>query len=336
MKLVTFQRRSCSNRAGIITPDGNVLDLSRAFSTKIPPQVVTNSDTSQLLHQLRGLSSSLLEIIRGGDVSLTACYELAKDCAAGEFADLLFPMGDATLLSPLPAPPTIIHFETNFLQIQAENRHIHGEGAIVHQEWFQYPCFNYGSPHLVNGTDAVVQFPEQEHMIDYELELAAVLGEAVHDACVEDAEDAILGYMVANDWTARALQRDLSSYAKHKSIATTLGPWIITKDQLRDPYNLKTSVQVNGKTVGEGSTATLQFSFPEMISYASEGVFLPAGTVILSGAVAAGSGLLNGQYLNPGDQVDLMIEKIGSLRNRVHERLRPPVFRGSMADDKTH
>ncbi|CAN5406450.1 fumarylacetoacetate hydrolase family protein [soil metagenome] len=329
MKIVTFQRRSGSKRAGLLVAGNRVLDLGRAYSRLIGGRVPADN-TAGIIDSLRGMSSSLVEILQAGDDSLTNCYELEKAAEAGNMEEFLFPIGDTPLVAPIPVPPLLLHFEAHEAHARATHALLGVAKDLFPKSWFTHPIHYLGNPHTIIGPGAVVTFPDGEKEMDFEFEFAAVLSEDVRDASVEDAEEAILGYTVVNDWTARGLQRDLMKAgfgaSKSKTFATSVGPYIVTKDEIASPYDLEMIGKINGEEVCKGNTGDGRFTFGEMISYASEGTVLPAGTIICAGAIAKGSGLELGKYLKAGDTVELEIDGIGVLRNKVYEKQHPRVY----------
>lgn len=329
MKFVTFERRPGSKRAGILISGNRVLDLGRAYSKTLGGKRLPSDDTAGLIDSLRGLSSSLLEILKAGEDSITHCFELEKMALAGNMEECMFSMGDTPLVAPMPETPLILFFNVYEAHASAVHRFVNGTGQLP-PAWHMAPAYAYGNPFSLVGPGSLITFPAGEPYMDFECEIAAVLGEDVRDASLDDAEDAILGYTVANNWTARGLQKELfplgHGYAKSKSFSTSLGPWIITKDEIADPMNLPVSVRLNGTEVSNGSTAGAAFSFAEMISYASESTLLPAGTIICSGAIRSGSGVSLDRFLRAGDTVELEVDGIGTLKNKIYERQSQPVF----------
>jgi fumarylacetoacetate (FAA) hydrolase len=202
----------------------------------------------------------------------------------------------------------------------------------VPAEWYQFPVFYFSNPNAIFGPGEVIPQPAYTQEMDYELEVACVIGRPGVDIPVEQAEEYIFGYTIMNDWSARDIQRLEMRVglgpAKGKDFATSLGPWIVTPDELADcaagrpgVYDLNMAARVNGKECSRGNWKDLFFSFGEMIARASAGTYLLPGDVIGSGTV--GSGCLleltkgQGPWLQPGDLVELEIERLGNLTNRV-------------------
>jgi fumarylacetoacetate (FAA) hydrolase len=176
--------------------------------------------------------------------------------------------------------------------------------------------------------------PAATNELDFELELACVIGRAGRDIPVAGAESHVAGYTIMNDWSARDVQRQEMSVglgpAKGKDFATSLGPTLVTPDELADRrrpdgrYDLTMIARVNGEEVGRGNAGDIHWTFAQMIERASRDVELQPGDVIGSGTVGGGCLLELGQeihpWLEPDDEVELEIERIGRLRNRVGER----------------
>jgi fumarylacetoacetate (FAA) hydrolase len=204
-------------------------------------------------------------------------------------------------------------------------------GLDMMPEWYDQPVFYYSNTHAICGPNAVVDYPKRTRMLDFELEIAAIIGERGRDIPVERAERYIAGYTIMNDWSARDVQRKEMAVglgpAKGKDFATSLGPLLVTPDELEDRregkgYDLEMIVRRNGKEITRNNWKTITFSFSEMISRASEDCMLYAGDVIGSGTVGLGCilelGADNvGGWLQPGDVIELEVERLGVLRNTI-------------------
>ncbi len=204
-------------------------------------------------------------------------------------------------------------------------------GLDVPREWYEGPTFYYSNPFNRFGDGDEVPKPAYTQRLDFELELACVIGTAGRDIAAEDAEAHIAGFTILNDWSARDVQRQEMAVglgpAKGKEFAYSLGPRLATRDELAahlvrpGVYDLKTAVRINGSEISRGSTREMQWGFCELIEHASRGCELQIGDVIGSGTVGGGCLLELGTdvhaWLEPGDEVELHIEAIGTLRNRV-------------------
>lgn len=211
-------------------------------------------------------------------------------------------------------------------------------GGEVPEAWYRLPIFYFGNVSEIRGPDEPVWSPAISFELDYELEVAALVDTPARDLQADRAEDAIGGYTIFNDWSARDLQRDETTVrlgpAKGKDFASSFGPWLVTPDELADARqagatgaDLTMTAEVNGTETSRGRWSDAQFSFGEMLARASADVRLRPGDLIGSGTVGTGC-LLEvrdetlGRYLQPGDEVTLRVERLGELRNPIVERPR--------------
>jgi 2-keto-4-pentenoate hydratase/2-oxohepta-3-ene-1,7-dioic acid hydratase in catechol pathway len=187
----------------------------------------------------------------------------------------------------------------------------------------QVPIYYITNRLMVSGHDDTVNWPRYSREMDYELEIAAVTRRTRANIPEAEAGEHIFGYTIFNDFSARDRQRvemlGRLGPAKGKSFdgANALGPWIVTPDELGDPETLQVEVRVNGETRAKGETANMLFNFPALIAYASQDETIHAGEVFGSGTVGHCCGLEIGRFLESGDVVELHVERIGALRNRV-------------------
>ncbi|MEU4745678.1 fumarylacetoacetate hydrolase family protein [Actinosynnema sp. NPDC023658] len=251
------------------------------------------------------------------------------------------------LLAPL-RPPTVRDFVTF-------EEHVEGmrAGAGVPEQWYAAPTFYFGNPYAVIGPHDDVPVPPGSAVLDFELEVAAVVGREGRDLTPEQARDHIAGYTIFNDWSARDLQSAEMAVGlgpcKGKDTATTLGPWLVTPDEL-EPYRadgllgLALTAEVNGRVVGSDLLSNMSWTFEEMVAYASRGTVVRPGDVLGSGTCGNGGCLAElwgrgaeQHPLRPGDTVTLTAEGIGRItttvvagaevrplpRARLHPRTRP-------------
>ena len=211
-------------------------------------------------------------------------------------------------------------------------------GQEIPEAWFRLPIFYFSNLSEIRGPDDPVWPPDGSHELDYELEIAALIDTPARDLPDERAEEAIGGFMIMNDWSARDLQRDETTVrlgpAKGKDFATTFGPWLATPDELADKrsgkaYDLAATAEINGQVLSRGNLDRIHHSFGAMIERASADVRLVAGDVIGSGTVG-GCCLLEikdesgfGRYLQPGDRVILRVDRLGELSTPIVDRSRP-------------
>jgi 2-keto-4-pentenoate hydratase/2-oxohepta-3-ene-1,7-dioic acid hydratase in catechol pathway len=242
------------------------------------------------------------------------------------------------LRAPVPRPPSIRDFLA-FEEHLRNARAARGEG--VDPDWYQLPVFYFSNPAAVHGPNDDVAVAPGCQRWDYELEAAVVIGRAGGDLTPAEADKVIAGYTILCDFSARDLQaREMKlglGPAKGKDSATSLGPVLVTPDEL-EPFRsghafaLTMTASVNGREYSRGNLGDIYWSFGEMIAYASRGTTLVPGDVIGSGTVGSGCILelagLHGEeaypWLRPGDELSLEIERIGVLRHRIVPG-RPPL-----------
>lgn len=241
------------------------------------------------------------------------------------------PLGSVRLLPPVEprAMRDFVAFE----------RHIAGmkqaEGAPgVPDAWYEAPVFLFMNPWSVVGAEDDVPAPPDSALLDYELEIAAIVGRTARNVAEEDAASYIAGYCIMNDWSARDLQsREMSvglGPSKGKDFATTIGPWITTPDELEGSLvdgrlDLEMRVSVNGVEVGRDTSANMSWTFPQLVTHASRAATVGAGDILASGTCSAGSlgelwarrGERVPPPLVPGDVVTMEIEGLGSIGNRI-------------------
>lgn len=239
-----------------------------------------------------------------------------------------FAIDEVTFRSPIR--PTTLRDAYAFEQhVKTANKN---RGRDVPEEWYQFPVFYFTNPNAVFGHEDVIPYPSYTNALDFELEIAAVIGKAGMDIQPEDAPAHIFGYTIFNDWSARDVQRKEMLVglgpAKGKDFASSFGPIIVTHEALADRatdrpgvYDLSMVARVNGKELSRGNFKDIYWSFGEIVARASEAVMLYPGDVIGSGTVGTGCLLeltkFQGPWLQPGDVVELEIERIGILRNTV-------------------
>jgi fumarylacetoacetate (FAA) hydrolase len=268
--------------------------------------------------------ATLLAFLQEGD----AAWERAQ-CAADEIAkgrSASFPReGQVRFLPPVPRPPS-------FLDFYAFEEHVRNararRGLEVPPEWYRYPAYYNSNPHTLLGDDETVSFPAGETKMDFELELGVILRRGGRDLTEQEAAQCIAGYTIVNDWSARALQREVMAIglgpSPAKDFATSVGPILLTPDEIpADRWSapghpaLTMVARVNGEEWSRGSSGDARFTFPQMIAFASRFRTLYPGDLIGSGTVGTGCGLEQGRFLSIGDRVELEVEFIGALRNVV-------------------
>ena len=193
----------------------------------------------------------------------------------------------------------------------------------IPEVWYRQPIYYKSNRFSVVGHEADVLWPSYSEWMDYECELACIIGRKVKDISSASALDHVFGYTIFNDFSARDAQylemQGRLGPAKGKDFDTgnVFGPWIVTRDELPDPHDLKMEARVNGKRMGGGSSRTMHHSFQSILAHISASETIFPGEIICSGTVGTGCGNEVGYRLKPGDIVELEIERIGILRNRI-------------------
>lgn len=253
---------------------------------------------------------------------------------AGKFpASALQPLS-TPLLSPLPRPASMRDGYAFRQHVEAARRN---RGVPMIPEFDHFPVFYFTNHQAVTGPGPVKVRPQAMEQLDFELEIAVVIGRECRDVSAAQADDYVFGYTIMNDWSARKLQMDEMKLnlgpAKGKDFATSLGPWLVTRDELAsraipgpsgERHDLAMRAFVNGKQVSQGNAKDMTWTFGQILERASYGVTLYPGDVIGSGTVGTGCFLeLNGskitdnQWLRGGDQVILEVEGLGRLENTI-------------------
>ena len=193
-------------------------------------------------------------------------------------------------------------------------------GAEVPPAWYQMPVYYKGNPRSLIGHDQPVNWPRYTEQLDFELEMACILGKEGRDVAETGAEAFIGGYAVLNDWSARDIQYLEMSVglgpSKGKDFATSLGPWVVTPDEF-NPRNARMTARINGELWSDGNIGQIHWSFPQMIAHVSMDETVYPGDIFGSGTVGGGCGAELDRWIQPGDVVELEVEGIGLLRNRV-------------------
>lgn len=240
------------------------------------------------------------------DAALAALQTEDEACVVPPMARFLAPVDP-------PAYRDFMAFEAHFRPFYER------QGREPPDVMYELPISYMGSVQALLGPEDEVAWPAYSNAIDFELELGIVLGRPGRNLTPEEAHDHILGFTVFNDFSARdMLRRELAGQmgpCKGKNFASAVGPRIVTTDAI-DPMNLEMTARANGETWSKGSTSSLLWSVDELVAWASTGENLAAGTLLGTGTVGGGSAGGHG-YLSPGDAIELEIEHIGVLRNRI-------------------
>jgi 2-keto-4-pentenoate hydratase/2-oxohepta-3-ene-1,7-dioic acid hydratase in catechol pathway len=310
MKLATFAAAGGRATLGCVdTARGAILDLAAASALAggaADPAFAT-----------------MLDLIEAGPAALDRARALAR--AWPQAAQVR--LADAKLLSPLPVPPQMrdcLVFEQHLVNAQTQWEKMTGKPAAgVPAVWYQRPTWYKCNRFSFVGPETDVIWPPYAELMDFECELAMVIGRKGRDIPVERALDHVFGFTIFNDISARDVQvieRPLGMgpmKGKDFDTGNVLGPWIVTLDEIGDPQSLAMEARVNGERWGGGNSRDMHHSFAAILAFVSTSETVHPGELIASGTVPTGCGLELGRFLKSGDVVELEIEKIGVLRNRI-------------------
>ena len=193
-------------------------------------------------------------------------------------------------------------------------------GEDIPEAWYEMPVYYKGNYRTLIGHEQLLYWPRFTEQLDYELELACVVGKEGINIPVEHADEYIGGYCIMNDWSARDIQMRESSVglgpSKGKDFGTSVGPWLVTPDEF-DASKAHMVARVNGEVWSEGNFSDIHWSFAQMIAHVSMDEAVYPGDILASGTVGGGCGLEHGRWLQPGNVLELEIAGLGVLRNRV-------------------
>lgn len=254
-----------------------------------------------------GGPTSMIELLRRGDDGLAQARNALGRACGGIAPDRV------RMLAPLPRPNSM----RDFMLVE---EHVKNSFGSVPAQWYDIPVHWKGNPDSVIGPDDEVPWPHYTDQLDFELEVAAVIGRVTSRVGPDEARACIAGYTIFNDWSARDIQfREMSvgiGPAFGKDFATSLGPCLVTPDEF-DVSTAAVAARINGETWSQGDLGSMRFSFPDVVSLLSQDQTLHPGDVLGGGTVGRGCGLELDRWIRPGDVVELDVEGIGVLRNTV-------------------
>jgi len=296
--------------------------------------------------------NSMQSLIEAGPAALDRACEIAA--AAQRSGHGVVETKLVKLLAPLPAPPQMrdfMCFEQHLIRAYGRLRKVRAAASpdpekalreleeqgylAIPKVWYERPCFYKPNRLNVCGTDQDVAWPAYSRTIDYELEFACVIGAGGRDIPKDKARAHIFGYTIFNDLSARDEQtHEMASSlgpgkGKDFDNSNPIGPCITTADEIPDPYALEMIVRVNGEERGRGNSRDMHWKYEDCIAFVARDETLHPGEIFCSGTVANGSGLETGHFLEVGDVVELEVEKIGVLRNRIVRSLKTQIRRTS-------
>ena len=321
MKLATYRDGAAVKLGAVHADDRRILDLAAAGRSGASAQAF----------------ASMLALIDAGPAALDAARTLLERHAGD--ADLNRDVGAVKLLSPVPRPRQIRDFSVfpghirqapaGMQRLLARQRGDNAAAAAVRPAddvpavYRAQPIYYKANRFSVIGTDETVRWPRYSQVMDFELEFGVFLGTGGADITKGQARRHIFGFAIFNDFSARDAQftemQGMLGPCKGKDFDTgnAIGPWLVTADEIADPYALSMSVRVNGESWANGTSAEMLHGFEDMIAFVSRDETLHAGEFFGSGTMGNGCGLELDRFLKHGDVVELEVERIGVLRNTV-------------------
>jgi 2,4-diketo-3-deoxy-L-fuconate hydrolase len=301
MRLYTFERREESHIGAEY--NGRLVDLQAA-------------DTALSLSQgpadpTQSFPLDMLTLLRAGKSGLNATRRALRFASEARSAQFMLDFSEVRLLAPIPRPGKILCSGINYLSHKEEN-----PNAVLPES----PFFFSKLPSVVIGVGSPIVHPKASEQVDYEVELAVVIGKVLHRTQPDQVMEGVAGYTILHDVSARDVQFKDNQITLGKNFDTfaPMGPCVVTADELTEPGNLRLRTTLNGQVMQDGSTQDWLFPLPKLLSALSQVMTLEPGDVVTTGT-PAGVGVFRKPpvFLKPGDQVVLEIEKIGRLENRV-------------------
>lgn len=331
MRLASLQTRDVTGHTthlcALVDADADnsvAIDLTAAGRTMFTAEGLPHAGADRLAQAL--LPPNLRAFIEGGarsrdaaDQAVASAIERGWERDPGQ-AQVRFHTDALTFCAPVIDPPMLrdfMAFEKHLLNVFPRL------GREIPDEWYRRPVYYKGNTASIGAHRQDIAIPSYAADLDFEFEFAAVLGRSGIDIREEDALDYVFGYTIYNDFSARDIQSAEMTVglgpAKGKdfSAAHVLGPIVVTADELRSPYGRTMNGWVNGDQWTKGNTADMHWRFEQMIAYASRNEPVRAGEVFGSGTVGGGSAAEQGKALHTGDVIELEVEGIGRLINRV-------------------
>jgi len=339
MKLVTFEvltQLGKQRRLGAWIEGERIIDLNFAYALYLS-KMTEPSAAYRLADAI--LPPDMLQYFERGDTSSGAAQDSLKYIqerfphggsvtgARGE--QVIYAVNQVKLLAPFPRPASLRDFGVFLTHMQAAAKIT---GKEISPVWYQLPNYYRGStsPASIAGHEALVTWPNYTDKLDFELEWGVYISKEGRNISIEEAPNYIAGYTLYNDISARDIQfRHMTlalGPAKGKDFdnSNIMGPCLVTPDEIDNPYNLRMIARVNGEVWADGSTADMYYTFAEMISFVSQSETLYPGDFLGSGTVGKGCGWELDRWIQPGDVIELEVEKIGVLRNRIGEKEKNP------------
>ena len=306
-----------SRRLGVVD-DGQLVDVTAGYAAALDHDGEADPITIARAHA----PSDMTAFLERGDRAMAAAetarsYVTTHDVSTGPDGEQLrYDEDEVRLLSPVPDPNAI----RDFMSVEEHVRNALGED--IPDVWFDIPIYYKADADCVGHPGQDIEWPAYTDELDYELELCAVIGKRGRDIPAAEADAYIAGYTIYNDLSARDIQfAEMEAQlgpAKGKDFvgSNVFGPYMVTPDEI-DIENVSMQATVNDDVWSEGSIGAWQHSFADMIEHLTQNLYVHPGDLIGSGTVGRGCGLELGRYLEPGDEIALTVDGIGTLRNRV-------------------
>ena len=326
MKLVTYERKGKPRAGAFVDGDRKIVDLAEAHK--------------EAFGKSYSAFASVQAMIEAGDAALDRAYETVKKGRKGAFA-----RKDVRLLAPVPVPVQMrdcLCFETHLKQAfdaarrvranatpdpEATMKEFERTGVLsIPKTFYEQPIYYKANRFSVIGTDQDVLWPSYSKLMDFELEFGFYVRKKGVDIARDKARDYIYGYTIFNDFSARDAQTQEMggqlgpAKGKDFDFGNAMGPCLVTADEMKDPYKLTMIARVNGEEWGRGNSSSMHWKFEDLIAHVSQSETIHPGEFFGSGTVGNGCGLEHMKFLKHGDVVELEVEGIGILRNRVLTR----------------
>jgi 2-keto-4-pentenoate hydratase/2-oxohepta-3-ene-1,7-dioic acid hydratase in catechol pathway len=314
MKLLSF-RTEGNSKIGVLV-EGRTLDLNAAFDTNLGGSF-NAMEKPCVLDMLTFLDMGEIGL-REAKKAVDRASEMIEGGSEGDLYDasMLYDVDNIEFMAPIPRPrKNIVCLGLNYADHVAEGN----KSRDLTRPLPEHPIFFTKPPTAANGPFDDIVYPKATERLDYEVELAMIIGKEGKYIPEEAVYDHIVGYTVFNDVSARDLQRRHSQWYKGKSCDTfaPMGPYLVTHDEIGDPMNLGVRLDVNGETRQKSNTSNMIFDIKKIVSTLSTGITLEVGDIIATGTPSGVGSSHPLGLLKIGDVVETWVEKIGSMRNQV-------------------
>ncbi len=335
MKLATFEVKTvlgAFQRIGLVLfPQENqppvLVDLNAAYAwmltqagQKPEPQRWADFLFPSNMRAFLELGEPALEAARSVEQTISSLLKSAEpaDLMGATGQRLVFTQSEVSLKTPIPNPKMM----RDFLSFETHTANgFKRRNEPIPEAWYKMPVYYKGNPHTLIGHEEPVHWPSYTRIMDYELELACVIGKGGKNIDADQAADHIVGYAIMNDFSARDIQKYEMMCrlgpAKGKDFCTAVGPWLVTADEIKNPRDLRMIARINGEVWSDGNAGTSHWTFEQMIAHVSQEEDIYPGDILGSGTVGFGCGLELDRWLQPNDTVELEITGLGILRNQV-------------------